>query len=266
MEVAVSVTDNDKDMPPWSLESDLKGEATVLDFKTFIQRAQWMIAEEVLKEEQGQGFDKKPRVRTDNKWGKNPREVKFFGKIEYFSRQNIGEALLAAYEMVRARSPVVTGQYLASHYVYVNQKIVATSKGELAIWLKANERVLKDGDLVRIINVTPYASRIEIRGLSRGTRGKSKGKTINRMKNAFGSGAYALAARAINARFKAAGRVRFQMMPNGFGGVHIQPTGHFRTSYISDVIRGRKNKRKRFSGPYVFPSIAFKISGEGITQ
>jgi len=267
MEISIRVTDNDKNAPPWSLESDLNGEATVRDFKTFIQRATWGIAEETLKEEQAKGFDKDPRVRTDNKWGKEPRDVKFMGKIEYFSRQSIREALLEAYEMILKRSPVRSGQYLMSHYVYYNHKKIAESKGELYTWLKANEENVKDGDLVRIVNVTPYAARIEIRGGRRGTAGKTKGKNVNPGKKAFGSGAYALAARAINSKYKAQGRVKFQMIPNGHAGVYVEASSHFRNSYIPDSSRRgvAKNKKKRFSGPYVYPTVTFQISGEGIT-
>jgi len=269
VQIAISVTDNDKDAPPWDLRSDLDGSATVLDFKTFMQRAQWQIAEEVLEEEQAKGFDKKPRVRTDNVFGKEPRDVKFQGKIEYFSRQNIGEALIDAYQMLVKRSPAVTGQYVSSHYVYLNGKKIAESQTDLAIWLKSHEASLKGNDLIRIVNVTPYAARIEVRGSRRGTRGKNKGKNYKQVvKSSVGSGAYYLAARAINTKYKAQGRVSFGFLPNGFGGVLVKPTGRFRTSYIPDAARAKRHTsgrfKKRFNGPYVYPSITFRIEQEGI--
>lgn len=266
MQVSIGVSDNDKDSPPWSLESDLNGEATIEDFKTFITRAQWQIAEEVLKEEQTGGFDETPRVRTDNKWEKDPRDVKFMGKIEYFSRQNIAEALLEAYTMVEVRSPVRTGQYLASHYVYLNNIKIAENRGELYFWLKNNENTLKNGDKIRIINVTPYAARIEIRGVRKEIRGKNKGKIANMMRHSFGSGVYALAAKAIKGKYKAQGDVKFEVIPNGYAGVSVVAANGFRVSYIPDKDRRGKAraKRSRFSGPYVYPSVTFTIAGEGI--
>lgn len=260
MELSISVSDSDG--TTWNLESDIQGQATRDEIRSFIKQATWRIAEEVLKEEQAKGFDKKPRVRTDNKWGKEPREVKFMGKVEYFSRQNIADALLAAYEMVRERSVVDTGQYLMSHYVYLNSRVIARSRGELYVWLRTNESQIKDNDKLRIVNVTPYAARIEIRGIRRAIRGKSKGSTQNMMKNSFGSGIYALAARAINREYKAQGKVKFEVIPNGFGGVTVEPNSRFRTTYVDD--ERRVNRRNRFSGPYVYPSISFTIAGGGI--
>ena len=264
MEISIAVSDNDPDAPTWKLENDLQGKATVLDFKTYIQRSQWMIAGQVLEEEQAKGFDKEPRVRTDNKWGKDPRNVKFMGKIEFFSRRDISESLIDAYELVRERSVVVSGQYLASHYVFLNGTKIAMSASELKMWLATSSDTLKDGDKIRIVNVTPYAARIEIRGGRKALRGKNKGRNQSMQKNSFGSGVYALAARAINTRYKAQGKIKFEMIPNGYAGVYVEASARFRNSYIDDNIRG--NRRNRFNGPYVYPSITFTISGEGILQ
>ena len=127
MEVTIDVTDNDK-TTAWKLSSDIDGSQTEEQFKNFIKNSTWMIAEEALKNEQVKGFDKEPRVRTDNKWNKEPRTVKFLGKIEYFSRVNIGDALKESYKMIEERSPVMSGQYLASHYVFVNHKIFSFTR------------------------------------------------------------------------------------------------------------------------------------------
>jgi len=263
VQVSISVTDNNKDTF-WSLESDLNGEATVADFKKFIRKATYQIGEEVLKEEQAKGFDKNPRVRTDNKFEKPPEQVKFMGKIEYFSRQSINAALLETYSMLLSKSPSRTGQYKSSHYVYKNGQKVAESLGQLHSWLKNKKFRLMGGDFIRFVNVVPYASRIEVRGTRVITTGKKKGQTVSKIsKNAIGNGVYALTARAIRAKYKAASDINFRMVPNGTGGIHVQANRRFRVSYIADRFK-KRSSRKRFSGPYVYPTINFKISGRGI--
>ena len=262
-EIHFSVTDNDKDAPPYDIRDDLNGQATLKDLAVFSQRALWQIGEAVLEEEQAKGFDKKPRVRTDNKWGKDPRMVKPFGKIEYFSRLNISEAIVDAYIMIMRRSPIRTGQYRASHYVYLNGRKIAESLEQLRAWMKVNEGKIQGNDILRIVNVTPYAARIEVRGIRRAISGKNKGTNIKKIsKNSVGSGTYFLAARSIASKYKAAGSIKASLMPNGFGGVRVLPTGKFRTSYIPDKLN--KKRRKRYSGPYVYPAITFRIAGEGI--
>lgn len=264
MEMYVSVKDSDKNAPAWSIQNDLDGELTYDDLAYYSTRILYYTSKEVLKEELGQGFDPNYRTRTDNKWEKNPDNVKPFGKIEYFSRINIGPTVLDAYSELMRRSPIRTRQYYASHYVFVNSRLVATSFSEVQRWAKFGADKLKAGDFIRIVNVVPYASRIEVRGERRGLTGKNKGKNVRvASKSSMLNGTYHQTARSVRSKYKVGGNIRSGLMPNGWQGIKVKAGGRFRTSYIEDKLRDSK-KRKRFSGPYVFPYISFAFTDAGI--
>lgn len=265
--ISISVTDNKLHKgEPWSLEHDSDGALSLADFREFIRLGKIEIAKRVLAEEQAMGFDKKPRVRVGGKWGAPLESGRAFGAIEYYSRENIAEILIAAYKIIMKRSPMTTTHYMQSHYVFLNNKIIATSLGQLRNWLKHNSSQLVDNSFVRIVNVMPYAARLEISGISKQHRGKSKGQTRQAAKKGKSkytgnmikkpNGVYVLAARAIRSRYKgAASFVKFAFMPNGTGGINVLASSKFRSSYIPG--------NKRYSGAYVYPSIVFGVSGAG---
>lgn len=264
MELFVSVKDSDPNAPKWLIDDDLDGELTYDDLAYYSTRMLYGTSREVLREELGKGFDPNYRTRTDNKWEKDPNMVRPFGKIEYFSRINIGPSVLDAYSELLRRSPIRTRQYYASHYVFVNSRVVATSFSEVQRWSKFGADKLKSGDFIRIVNVVPYASRIEVRGERRGIKGKSKGQNIAvASKSSVMNGTYHQTARSVRSKYKAGGQIRSGMMPNGWQGIKVKASGRFRTSYIEDKYRN-PNRRKRYSGPYVYPYISFAFTDAGI--
>lgn len=264
--VSITVTESGRNARVFDLGNDFSGTKSLEELLEFTRRAQINIAKEVLKEEQSRGFDKKPRVRVDNVFGRREEQVRYFGKIEYFAKVDISLALLQMYDLLVERSPIVTGQYRSGNLVFVNGQEVARSKGGLRRYVvsKASEGGFKANDEIRFINVNPYARRLEKLGVRRGTRGKFAGQNQiaggrRRRSRATGdsikqpNGAYYLSYRVFRNRFRQIAEfMRFSFMPNGTNGIFVKPAGNFRTSFKKD---GR---------PYLYPSIVIKLSGEGI--
>lgn len=262
--VEVSVKDGAKRKRTYSFQDDLDGDATLDDLFNFNQRATFSIAREVLKEEQSDGFDKKPRVRTDNKFGKPDITVLPFGKIEYFARADLGPALVDIMKELELRSPKVSGQYRSGNFLFVNGVKVAAGPKETEAWTKTvlAKKGLSPTDKIRIVNVNPYARKLEYLGITRGKTGRNmqRGRKSTTRKRKTGSitflkpqGAYSLTYRLVRRRYKAlASFMKFQFMPNGTDGIYIQAGDGFRNTFVKD---GR---------PYLYPSIQIRIASEGV--
>lgn len=113
------------------------------------------VAREVLAEEQARGFTKDPRVVVDSRRYDAPVEtVKPFGRVEFIEKADIGEIVMFIWRQLVQRSPYRKGGYSDSHAILVNGKEAAP------------DNVLAGpGDKVQIVNIQPYARKIE-RGLS----------------------------------------------------------------------------------------------------
>jgi hypothetical protein len=130
-------------------------------------------AEEVLKREVAAGtFTTTPTVVTDRVVGRDYREVKPFGRIEFIARPELRVAVAWALEQIRRLSPVASGRYRDSHVVLLNGQGLTSSR------LDQLDRA-KPGDRVQIVNVQPYARKIEGQRANRrkqwkGRRGMSR--------------------------------------------------------------------------------------------
>lgn len=254
------------------LELDFTGEKSFVNFAEGIRNAVMRLATEALAENQREGFDKNPRVRVDNRFDVPISSVKHFGKIEYFARRDALLAVAKMYVEILKRSPRLTGLYKKSHYVFYNRQLVATDAAELRGWIKQQQKKgVAENDVIRIVNVTPYARRLELGGITRALRGKSKGKVSKSKKRKGKSragniinrphGAYALAFRVIKDKFRALGKVlKFTMMPNGTDGINIEAG--------TSPITGKKMRTSFISGdrPYLFPTIVLRLDGRGIDK
>lgn len=113
------------------------------------------VSYQVLKEEQGHGFTKDPRVVVDSRKFDAPVEsVKPFGRVEFLERAELSAIVEFIWKTLVQRSPYKTGRYSDSHLIMVNGKEV-----------DYNNLVVKPTDKVQIVNTQPYARKIE-RGLS----------------------------------------------------------------------------------------------------
>lgn len=268
-----SVKDTGRSGTPFNfdLDLDINGDTTFREFKERIRLAQILIARSVLREEQRDGFDKSPITRVDGVAGRKEEQVKPFGRIEYFSKISDLEILLQVYKSIEERSPVRTGLYRNSNYVFVDNRIVAKNEAELFKFVEQTKEFgISEISEVRFVNVTPYAARLEYSGTRKEIRGLNKGLNVtkgktgkSRYKKTLGrpikkpNGAYYLASRTLGSIKGFFAQVKFEFIPNGFQGLIFDPDGVFRNTYANSP----KNRAKRRVGkPYVYPSILFKIS------
>ena len=158
-EVKVSIKDGRKTRGDYRLDDDLSGEWTLADLLQSTKDALINISMDVLKEEQGRGFDKEPIMLVDGRQGKPLTAVNPLGQVEFSARQDFTDIIKETYIGLYKRSPVKTGRYVDSHYVFHNGVQVANDYSRLERWLSSNPE-FKDGDTVRIVNVQPYARRL----------------------------------------------------------------------------------------------------------
>lgn len=130
-------------------------EETVKWISGTIEETTIAVAEEVLKREVDAGtFTTTPTVVTDGVVGRDYHQVKPFGRIEFVAQPTIREAVLWAREMVRQLSPVLTGRYRDANVVLLNGQGVTGNS--LAVLDSA-----RPGDRVQLVNIEPYARKIE---------------------------------------------------------------------------------------------------------
>lgn len=260
--VSLSVTEDGRRAPEYQLDTDLNGEITLAALLNFTKSSLILLADQALREEQSKGFDKNPVVSVDGSTSKNPRDVNPLGKIEFTSRVAVDEMVLDTYNALLSRSPVLTGEYKDSHYVFLNGTQVAKNLPELTGWLASKPR-FKDSDIIRFINITPYGRKLERLGVTagnerystrstryqraRGQRGKDGGKVV------APNGAYYLTSRSIIRKYKNNSRIKFDFI----SGSSIGLTAKFKTPS-----KGRGKIRP--ARTYLYPSIWIFLSEGGI--
>lgn len=255
-DVSISVTESGRRRPQYSLDTDLNGEVTLLDFLEWTKSALIVTADEVLKDEQAKGFDKSPVTLVDNRANRSPKTVHPLGQIEFVSKKSMDEIVLETYNAILHRSKVLTGLYKSSHFVFLNGKQVATDLQSLASWLKTNPD-FKESDFIRFVNIQPYARKLERFGVtaqksspSRTTSGWQKRfKSGGSLLVSVPSGAYALTARAIRAKYKRNSTIKFTFLSGSAMGLSA--------SFKS----GKKGSKGR---PYLYPSITISVKEAGI--
>lgn len=113
--------------------------------------------EEDLAQEVRRGFDPRPIAITDGAIRRDPRAVKPYGRIEFVARTGAREAVefaLALLVRLSPRGPAEGGHYFQRHVVLLNG--AGLSSGGLEVL----DRVVP-GDRVQVVNISPYAAKIE---------------------------------------------------------------------------------------------------------
>ncbi|MGE0574064.1 hypothetical protein [Reyranella sp.] len=103
------------------------------------------------------GFDPQPVVITDGVVGRDPKQVRPFGKIEFVARADIADLVMLAHAELVRRSPIGPeegGHYRDDHRLLINDVEV---KGP---WRPALQRV-RGGDRIQLVNVRIYARKLE---------------------------------------------------------------------------------------------------------
>jgi hypothetical protein len=166
--------------------------------------------------------------------------------------------------MLLDRSPVKTGTYIEAHFVYLNSKLVAKNIGELNSFLVTY--IAKPKDIVRIVNVVPYARSLERKGVTaqRTQRKlvKSQDKQGRSGTHVLGAnGTYFLSSRAASRLYKNNlgvyfGFVRGNSLPNDSWPSQDKSGRPFRRTF-------KNGKRPKDRGPYVYPSIKLVFGERG---
>lgn len=260
--VDISVSENGRRRPEYKVDTDLSGELSLKDLLEWTRAALIITADEVLKDEQSQGFDKEPVLIVDGRRGKSVQAVSPLGSIQFVSRQDFGAILLDAYNGLLSRSKVLTGNYISSHYVFYNGEQVATDLKSLQGWLGllGQGPDFKDGDTIRIVNIQPYGRRLELLGVT-AQRSNDRVREKRGKKGQYGpgigiktpNGAYQLTARSMITKYKQNAIIKFAFIP----GTSLGLTGTFKG--------GRKGKSPSAGRPYLYPSLVFTIQERGIT-
>lgn len=260
-EVSVLVYENGKRAPQYTIDTDLNGELTLESLFKFTKNTLIATAAEVLKNEQAKGFEKNPVVVVDNRVGKSVLEVSPLGKIEFVARSSMKEIVMETYKALLERSPVLEGIYKKSHYVFLNGNQVANDLPGLTAWINSNPD-FKESDLIRFVNIQPYARKLETLGVTAGnerfsSRGvrivKSRGnKGKEGVKYAAPNGAYFLTSRSIRRKYKRNSIIKFDFIP----GASLGLTAKFKTSNSRN-----KNRPKR---TYLYPTIIISVSEGGV--
>ena len=244
-------------------------------FKTAKDLEEWIIANhvtvarEIRKELQTRGeFPEKEYITLTDGVIDNPdRNVKAFGKIEYATKiQDIVPVIKTAMRLVIERSPTKTGYYQTNNVLFFNGVLVAKGYFQTLSWL-SKDRDYKPTDNFRIVNLSPYARKLEVLGFRRGSSGENNGRTyqkgkrqgLNKQKRKISlpNGAYILSQRVLRSRYpQLKNNIRFSFIP-------IAPSTA-RTALLT--YKDTTGHVFKESGrPYLYPSIYISIRPESFT-
>lgn len=269
--VSMTVTQNGRKRPDWNIDSDLDGELSLQDLLEFTKTSLILLADQALKEEQEIGFDKEPVIIVDGNSGKRVQDVSPLGKIEFRSRVDSETIISDTYMAILQRSkigdssPGFDGRhFVESNYVFFNGEQIATNMYDLQIWL-ALDREYKDGDVIRFVNIQPYARRLERLGVTADRSSPKQVEAGAKRKKPLGfltaipNGVYALTARAIKSKYSKNSGIKFEFI----SGSTIGLGGSFRKGVAAKF----KNDQKKLAAgrTYLYPSILITISGRGTT-
>lgn len=211
-----------KTSTPVNARSDARtGEELAKASSNYLQE----VARKVLAEEQAKGFTKKPINRVDNKFGKDPKQVKPYGKIEFLSPAILEELVPDIYKKLLALSTIGdTHGYVQSHVILFNKKVVARNLATAIAWSK--EAVAEKGDTLYFTNVIAYSRALELNASRTLLSGKGKGTTNTSRKHGFNgkqivrkpNGAYTMAHMYATRKYSAAGFIRYRsLVPSEIG-------------------------------------------------
>ena len=253
----------EENLPPYA--DALSGGVLLEEALEYIKSRLITIARDELSKQQSQGFDPEPITVVDNSFTKPISEVKPFGKIEFISSKVAAkQVILDTYAGLLKRSKILTGTYIEAHFVYLNGKLVAREGVGLSLWVDTYEP--KPKDVIRIVNVVPYARKLERLGVT-ADRSKVKLRKTRDKRQRSGpmvlapNGAYFLTHRAMEKIYGGNvgmyfGFVRGDALPNEGWPTSDKRGRTFRRTYAN-------RRRPKDNGPYLYPSIKIVINTKG---
>ncbi len=273
--ITIHIEDSDKKVArPSNALWNTSAPQEIAELAAFTKGKLIEIALMTLHEEQLKGFDRKPLTLVDGIENYDLDDVKPFGQIQFISRVAAEDFLLPIYQGLIKRSAYDEGGYSEEgHFVYVNQQLVANSLSTLQSYIKSSVKLFKTGDIIRFVNVMPYAGKLERNGVTATRRGKGnvKEKMSKDKKRGYRSGftvrapngAYFLTAKSINKNYKFVSKIEFQWV----NGANIDLTAAPTHSKIGKKFRrtfAPKKGRGARKGSYAYPSIVVIINEGGL--
>ena len=246
--------------------------ATVEEFFEFVQGNLVLVAKELLKQEQDAGrFPKEEYITiVDNKVNGKEENVKPLGKIEYVSKlEDISEVIIDIFKFVDERSPTRSGYYKSMNILMYNGKVVAKGTAEVISFFNT-PRDFTGSDRFRIINLAPYARKLENLGIKKGTRGKTVGKnykSYRTKRNSKGNrvrvpnGAYWLAKNTARRTYpQLKNNIKFSYIPVSSNIAKTQNTRSFTPNSFKFATGKGKGR------PYLYPSITITVNPSSFTE
>jgi len=261
--VEIDVRENGRKSPQYDVSTDLTGELTLAELLDFTKQSLIIVSHEVLNEELAAGFDPKFKTVVDGRVNKKVENVNPLGSIEFHSRRDMKEIILATYNGILSRSKVKTGRYIRSHYVFLNGTQVAIDLPTLESWLATNP-AFDDKDFIRFVNIQPYARKLERLGVtaqrtnirtqkSRDERGRSGTHIL------APNGTYFLTCRSIRRLYKRNSVIKFGFI----SGSNLGLSASFKTQ-ASGARGGARGKIKRGARTYLYPTITISVAESGV--
>jgi hypothetical protein len=252
--VNITVTQSGKRAPQLDLVGgrDLDGHLSLEELFAYTKQVLIVTADTVLKDEQANGFDKTPVIAVDGVVGRPVINVNPIGKIEITARADMQDIVLATYMGILDRAPVLTGLYKSSNYVFYNGQQVATDLASLQSWLGSNP-AFEDKDLVRFVNIQPYARKLERLGVTgqrqqeRTVKSRDKRRAAKGIRVLAPNGDYFLTSRSIRAKYKRNSIIRFEFISGSQLG-------------LGASFAPKKGKPGR---AYLYPSILISVQESG---
>ena len=262
--ITLEVFESGRRKPEYSIESDIRGDVTAKEFLNLVKNTLINVAKEARREEVANGFDPKAVLKVDNKFGLVEEDVQPVGQIEYIARQDLREILQFSYDKILSLTRVInrTGNYAKNNVVLYNNVEVARDPADFKKFLDF-KRDFKQNDKIEFVNIAPYANKLELDGLVKGTGRTAK---IKPKKGQEGparlvkkpNGVYYLAHRAIKEKYKGNSFIKFQPILGQEIGLTSPPRG-------SGVGRIRQTG-KSAGRTYIYPAILILVKLDGVTQ
>ncbi len=239
---------------------------TVKELLEYSQTLLIATAKDFLRQEIAQGtFPEEYITIVDNRVGKREETVKPLGKIEYVTKiGDVRAVILDIFKMVSERTAIKSGYYSSMHILMYNGQVVAKGYRNAFAWINNQSREYRSTDKFRIINLAPYARKLERLGIRRGTRGQDKGKITRKYRTTrtkrgnttrAPNGAYWLA--------RGAARRQYPQLKNNikFSFIPVSPSiakGQNLKSFSGSDFTFKTGKGK--GRPYLYPSITISLT------
>ena len=242
-------------------------DANLKEFLLDIKDVLIQVSQDALREEQRAGFDPNPITIVDGIFNKPISAVFPLGSIEFVSTSvEALQVIKDTYAEIYRLSKIVTGTYIAYNYVFVNGRVVARTVPELDSWIATNPQ-LKPRDIIRFVNLTAYARRLEYLGVTaqrqraRKTNPKRHEKRKNDKKLPRPNGVYYLATRVIRAKYRGNVGAYFGFILGREIDSSLIPSRTLAGKKMRNTFDSSRNPKN--SGSYLYPSVKLVINSRG---